>query len=304
MNFASKKLNGYYKNSEALTTREAKLLAENTRLKKRNKRLSGAMLYLVGHIEKRLPFFNNQTSPAANVKLSSPPKKESIASKPTPQKTRKKIIGTTWTPENLNQVPQKPRRKDPLSMQQIFADKKRAKDELRRSEIDAAEVVIVDEAVSKPSLYERSQAAKEDTIAPDTEENPTDHNRRNDTIEQEADEVLIATAEPPTEDLTPNLAPEEMNILAAPTKDKKQDIFYPQPSEILTEREPERTTARDASNAYKAIAVAAKPVPKTEILSSADLDEIAEDEAIAEQVAQQNEVMRAAMLRRVNRLRW
>ena len=95
-----------------------------------------------------------------------------------------------------------------------------------------------------------------------------------------------------------------MNILAAPTKDKKQDIFYPQPSEILTEREPERTTARDASNAYKAIAVAAKPVPKTEILSSADLDEIAEDEAIAEQVAQQNEVMRAAMLRRVNRLRW
>ena len=303
MNFASKKLNGYYKNSEALSTREAKLLAENTRLKKRNKRLSGAMLYLVGHIEKRLPFFNNQASSAAKAKLELSPQKESVAPKTPVQKTKKKIIGKTWTPENLNQAPQKTRRKDPLSMQQIFADKKRARDELRLNDIDSSEVVMVEDAASKPSLYERSQAAKEDpTPSPAQETKPHDHTKE--TAEQEAEEVLVATAEPQADDLTPDLAPEEMNILAAPTKDKKQDIFHPQPSEMLTEREPEKTTARDASNAYMAIAIAAKPVPKAEILSSTDLDEIAADEAIAEQVAQQNEVMRAAMLRRVNRLRW
>lgn len=303
MNFASKKLNGYYKNSEALSTREAKLLAENTRLKKRNKRLSGAMLYLVGHIEKRLPFFNNQTSPATKVKLSPPPQKESVAPKAPLQKTKKKIVGKTWAPQNLNQAPQKPRRKDPLSMQQIFADKKRARDELQQSDIDGSEVVIVEDAANKPSLYERSQAAKADTTAPVAQET-IPHTPPNEAVELEAEEILVATAEPQTGDLTPDLAPEEMNILAAPTKDKKQDIFHPQPSEMLTERKPEKTTARDAANAYMAISVAAKPVPKAEILSNADLDEIAADESIAEQVAQQNEVMRAAMLRRVNRLRW
>ncbi len=294
MNFASKKLNGYYKNSEALTTRERKLLAENTRLKKRNKRLSGAMLYLVGHIEKRLPFFTSQESPTPKIELSPAPQKESAAKKAPPQKTKKKIIGKTWTPENLNQAPQKSRNKDPLSMQQIFADKKRARDEQRQSKVDATEVDIVDTAVSKPSLYERSQAVKKEIAAPEVEE----------TNIQEVEEVIIASAEPIHDDVTPHLAPEEMNILAAPTKDKKQDVFHPQPSEMYTERAPEKKTARDASNAYMAISVAAKPVPKAEILSNTDLDEIAADEAIAEQVAQQNEVMRAAMLRRVNRLRW
>ena len=183
-------------------------------------------------------------------------------------------------------------------MQQIFADKKRARDEIRQSEIDASKVEIVEEVVQKPSLYERSQAAQEDTEAPAVK------TRINDEADKPQTEEIRVTADPPTDDLTPDLAPEEMNILAAPTKDKKQETIHPQPPEILTERELEKTTARDASNAYMAIAVAAQPVPKAEILSNTDLDRIAEDAAIAEQVAQQNEVMRAAMLRRVNRLRW
>lgn len=327
MNFASKKLNGFYKDPDDLTVREQRLIAENKRLTKRNKRLSGAMVYLVGHIEKRLPFFNSKLKKSEKSTPSLPltdptaaPKKASPVQATAPKPARKKIIGQAWTPENLNSAstpsPKQPRRKDPLSMQQIFADKKRERENLAQADTDISEVVFVDRPSEKPiekrtdkkPLYDRAQAAKE-TIIPQTPKEPeiladsVDDDQPSQ-IEETPVETVVVTTDETEATLTPELAPEEMNILAAPTRDKKQDVFQPQPSELITDRQDKKTSARDASLAYMAVAVAAKPVPTTEILTDDDTNEMNEHDIIADQVARQNDVMRAAMLRRVNRLRW
>ncbi|MEH6475997.1 MAG: hypothetical protein V7727_09925, partial [Sneathiella sp.] len=116
----------------------------------------------------------------------------------------------------------------------------------------------------------------------------------------EAEEISDDT----NSDLTPNLAPEEVSLLAAPIKDRKMDIIHPHPSEVIGEQDGLKTSAKEASMAYLAVSVAAKPVPKSDVITVLDDNEIAEADLLEKQVAQQNEMMRAAMLRRVNRLRW
>ncbi|WP_025897917.1 hypothetical protein [Sneathiella glossodoripedis] len=315
MNFASKKLNGFYKEPENLTDREKRLIAENQRLKKRNKRLSGAMLYLVTHVEKRLPFFNAgikaakeakqrlKTTPIENVK---PPETEQVRPK---KPARKKIVGEAWTPENLNNTT---RRKDPPSMQQILASKKRDR-EPSEDDTDISNVVFVDpketlpaqETTKKTPLYERAQAAREATAPDDTdaveETLPTEEISSEVSI---ATEETVATSSNDPTLLTPDLAPEEMNILAAPTRDKAQDIFHPQPSELMEGSDDIKPSAKEASRAYMAVSVAATPVPNINRVEKEEVSELDEDDLIIDQVARQNEVLRAAMLRRVNRLRW
>ena len=327
MNFAGNKLNGFYKETNDLSVRERKLIAENKRLKKRNRRLSGAMVYLVGHIEKRLPFFNSKlkdsqksTPPLPISDPASPKKKQSLPKTPSPKQVSRKIIGQAWTPENLNRAtpntPNQSRRKDPLSMQQIFADKKRERDDRAETDVDISEVVFDDKSLAqntevqgdKTPLYDRAQAAKEASTEDQTEQSdaPSTSAQNNPPTPETKETIEIAQLVPDDADtdLTPALAPEEVNILAAPTRDKKQDVFQPQPSEVITDREVKKTSAREASLAYMAVSVAAKPVPTTEILTDDDISGMDENEIIADQVAHQNDVMRAAMLRRVNRLRW
>ncbi len=310
MNFASKKLNGFYKDSD-LTDREKRLIAENSRLKKRNKRLNGAMLFLVNHVEKRLPFFNARVreANAAKEKVAQKVAPNRITPSPKPQKERKQIIGEAWTPENLNRTKQ-PRRKDPLSMQQIFAEKKREREE-SADDTDISNVVFVDQptepktndaTLKKAPLYERSKAEKEEAETSEATQNNVTK------LEQEiAESVEVVTVTPAAKedtDLTPDLAPEEVNILAAPTREKKQDVFHPQPAELLNERKDRKPSAEEASRAYMAVSVASTPVPKTEVLDKQEVSDMDGKDIIADQVARENEVLRAAMLRRVNRLRW
>jgi len=305
MNFASKKLNKFHTGSGSLTAREKYLIAENGKLKKRNKRLSSAMLFLVGAVEKRLPFFNSKlrANDASNMppKSTLPKNKADDEARPlTPRKEltkrtlpvraqpkKRKIVGEAWQPENLNipepLKPKQPRRKDPLSMQQIFAAKK-----LNQNNRETP----VPESVKRPTLPESPPAGDAEPM-----EVPS--------LDLKPDEIFTAEE---VIAITPDLAPHEVSILAAPTKDqekeKRLDVFHPQPSEIMTDREDKKTTARDASLAYLAVSVAAKPVPKTEVLTDLDDSDIIDNESLEKQVAQQNEMMRAAMLRRVNRLRW
>lgn len=294
MNFAGKNLNRFLDSSE-LTAREKRLLAENKRLKKRNKRLSSAMVFLVTHVEKRLPFFNAAAKAQETPPLSSP-EAPKAAPTPRPPKRKKKIIGEAWQPEKLEAHIKKadekrPRRKDPLSMHQIFADKKKEKTETGE---ETSPVVPFPSNDIEPAVIENAPQEQE-PIEIYEEDLP------------EETEVIVLSAEPADEDgITPELAPEEMNILAAPTKEKHQDVFHPQPSEILTEREEKQTSAQEASMAYMAVSAVSKPVPDqgVEILSDDDADLPREEDTISHEIAQQSEVMRAAMLRRVNRLRW
>lgn len=289
MNFAGKKLNGFYNNTGDLSVREKRLLAENRKLKKKNKRLSSAMLYLVGHIEARLPIWNTKAK-AALQKSETPspvaeekPRRKLV--KPV-QPKKKKIIGKTWKPEHLEQNiedrPQKKLRKNSLNIQQIFGDKKQLEEKLAKSVGKTSEVVkFQPPEKNEPETPQVVELSAEPEII-------------------EAEEISSDTHS----DLTPNLAPEEVSLLAAPIKDRKMDIIHPHSSEVIGEQDDLKTSAKEASMAYLAVSVAAKPVPKSDVITVLDDNEIAEADLLEKQVAQQNEMMRAAMLRRVNRLRW
>ncbi len=261
MNFASKKLTGFYANTTDISAREKALLVENRKLKKKNKRLSTAMLYLVDQIETRLPIWSGKKTektarPAA--KLVKP-----VATAP-PVAQKKKIVGTTWKPEKIDYTPglspSEQRRSEPLSMQQIFAGKKKAKEKTVEK--------VTPEIQNSPS---RSPAPKPQIVA-------------------------HPVIQPATNELSPDLAPEEVSLLAIPKKDTSKETPLPPSSETLVEREPKKTSAHEASSAYLAVSIASSPVPEAE--------EVEDSNDIESQVALQNEMMREAMLRRVNRLRW
>ena len=285
MNFAGKKLNGFYNNTGTVSAREKHLIAENKKLKRKNKRLSSAMLYLVGHIETRLPFWKSKSTPKKEdqkplpLTLEETPRKKPIQAK----QKKKKIIGKTWMPENLDEkrieTPKSARRNNPLSMHQIFADKKRDRIEAASREPEVVKFPTPLDAIPEPSQIPETVSEPPVLLA-----------------EEMADDDAVM--------LTPALAPDEVSLLAAPTQDKKMDVIHPQPSEIIGEHEDKKMSAKEASMAYLAVSVVAKPVPKSNILTVLDKSEIAEHDALEKQVAQQNEMMRAAMLRRVNRLRW
>ncbi|OUR75344.1 hypothetical protein A9Q83_18135 [Alphaproteobacteria bacterium 46_93_T64] len=283
MNFAGKKLNGFYKNTAAMSVREKRLLAENRKLKKKNKRLSSAMLYLVGHIETRLPLWNSNTPSKTEEEKPLPLTPQEPPRKKPVQAKKKKIIGKTWMPEKLedqiNAVPRPNRRRNPLSVPQIFAKKEPSRIETENEETEIADFPIQTADNELPS--EVIEIPPEPAVL-------------------HAEEVVEQTALT----LTPDFAPEEVDILAAPTKDKQMDIIHPHPSEIIGENEDKKTSAKEASMAYLAVSVAAQPVPKSNVVTILDDAAVKEDEILEKQVAQQNEMMRAAMLRRVNRLRW
>jgi hypothetical protein len=182
---------------------------------------------------------------------------------------------------------------------------------------DISNVVFVDKpaepktdelALKKAPLYERAKAEKEDAeteLGTETTKGIQDNLTEAQPAKPESvDVVSVAPAAIEDIDLTPDLAPEEVNILAAPTRDRKQDIFHPQPSELMGDRKDRKPSAEEASRAYMAVSVASTPVPKTEILDKDEISKMDEKDIIADQVARENEILRAAMLRRVNRLRW
>lgn len=247
MNFASKKLNGFYTSAQRIPSREEQLLAENQSLKKKNKRLSTAMIYLVDQIEVRLPLWSPKPPVVAKKKIRPP---------------EPKIIGEAKKPKKHLSIPEQNMingRSAPLSLQQIFADKKRP-------------------TASKAPPLMQSALAQEAEIP-------------------KASPLVIEAAQP-EEDVKNelNLAPEEIFLLAAPTKEKAKDPQVLNSSENLVERVAKKISAQEASLAYLAVSVAASPVPDTKELDNGDV--------IESKASMQNKIMREAMLRRVNRLRW
>ncbi len=264
MNFASKKLSEYYSGSvssadRGASDREKALLAENKKLRQRNKRLSTAMLYLVEQIEVRLPILNNWK----NRKQVLPEEKPIPA--PAIRRIKKNVIGKTWKPEKLEDTTSLRRKSTPLSMQQLFADKKHTR---------PAETEI-------PSIASLASSMNE-------EKETSSH------IDEAPIDVKTGGAAPHT----PDLAPDEMSILASPTKDKSRELTEMTPSELFVKQEQKKTSSEEASKTYMAVSMASSPVPKEEIL----LDD--REDQIEQKLIQQNNMMREAMLRRVNRLRW
>ncbi|MEH6402831.1 MAG: hypothetical protein V7750_05615 [Sneathiella sp.] len=243
MNFAGKKLNGFYTDARSDSSREEKLLAENRSLKKKNKRLSTAMIYLVDQIEVRLPLWSPK-----------PPlleRKKTLPAKPKIIGEGRKIKNSTLSGErNTDKA-----RSQPLSLQQIFADKRKT-------------------SPSKltPSLPIKTLPSEEIPIVVE----------------------ITAPAEEIGDGLS--LAPEEINLLAAPTKENAKDPELLNSSENMVERVAKKTSLREASLTYMAVSVAASPVP--------DSSELEEDFPEESKISVHNKVMREAMLRRVNRLRW
>ncbi len=254
MNFASKKLSEYYSTTASISDREKALLAENKKLRQKNKRLSTAMLYLVDQIEIRLPFWNARK------------KKETEAEKPIPapaiKRVKKNVIGKVWKPEKLGPPGQMKKHSAPLSMHQLFAEKKNIRPETPK-----------EKPISVENLAEEPQI---ETVLP---------------------EQTVKVAETTERPQTPELAPEEMNLLASPTKDKAKELTSMSPAELFIKPEQKKTSLQEASQTYMAVSMASSPVP------SAD-EQLDDEEKIEQQLVQQNNMMREAMLRRVNRLRW
>ncbi|GEM_PF-2853605 len=267
MNFASKKLSEYYSGSvspadRGASDREKALLAENKKLRQRNKRLSTAMLYLVEQIEVRLPILNSRKNRKQNL-----PEEKPIPA-PAIKRIKKNIIGKTWKPEKLEDTTSLRKKSTPLSMQQLFADKKHTRP-------------VESEAPSMASLASPVTAEKE--TPPRVEEAQ---------LEEQANGAAPHT---------PDLAPDEMSILASPTKDKSRELTQMTPSELFIKQEQKKTSSEEASKTYMAVSIASSPVPKEEVLLD-DMDD--PEDQIEQKLIQQNNMMREAMLRRVNRLRW
>ncbi|MBE7635350.1 hypothetical protein GUA87_00715 [Sneathiella sp. P13V-1] len=310
MNFAGRKLKYKDDIAEDLTPREKRLLAENQKLKKKNKRLSSAMLFLVDHIEAKLPFLNRATPAPTTVAVKEPaikeakvtplpPKKVPLAERvekaqpkqfkkvPPPPPKKPKIVGKAWQPERLDEPAQPVKMKKPtrpLSMHQIFEEKKKEREE----SVAAKEAIKPQETVQPTEISEDLKPATQTSTAPETKE-------------------VIASTEVEVVSHTPELEPDEMDILAAP-RDKKSERSLAS-SEYLPERKEKKTSAEEASLAYLAVSSVSKPVPELTRLSDEDSDDLIIDHdeqnniAVA-QAAQQNSMIREAMLRRVNRLRW
>ncbi|MBO6825325.1 MAG: hypothetical protein JJ879_03925 [Sneathiella sp.] len=309
MNFAGRKFKYVNNTAEDLTPREKRLLAENNKLKKRNKRLSTAMLFLVDQVEARLPFLNGPTPAKTTKTPSNAPyqpngdsKKPSLAErvesrseaaqspktpaeKPAPVASRRpkevkpQIIGTAWTPEKLEparKAPAEPKPTRPLSIQEVFAEKKKDRDGAEQ----------IDDGVTIPEIPEAAAPPP-----PDATESALEP----------------AQAEPQADaPHTPDLAPEEMDILAAPTRDKETNTGIAS-SELIKARKEETKSAAEASMAYRAVSTVSRPVPEDDLKLVEDSDDVIIDQkdtpTLAARAAQHN-VMREAMLRRVNRLRW
>lgn len=268
MNFAGKKLNGYYSDASDISAREKVLLAENKKLKSKNKRLSTAMLYLVDQIEIRLPFWTSKKSkPTAPASVAAQP-----APTPMPKPVKRKIVGKAWMPEKIDYTPgvpiATPRRNRPLNIHEIFSKRNQ----------------------------EKAPALKTDTLkTPQSMKvDPTEKEELEIELEQEA--IQKKTSPQPSNGLSPDLAPEEVNLLAAPKKDNYREITERLSSEQLIEREEKKTSAKEASLTYLAVSMASSPVPEHK--------ELNDENTIEHQVAVQSDIMREAMLRRVNRLRW
>ncbi len=87
----------------------------------------------------------------------------------------------------------------------------------------------------------------------------------------------------------PKLEPHEIDILRSPTQEKKTSKSEKSGDENDVPREAEKTSAQQAAEAYEAVAVVSTPVPEENILKNGVVDD---------------DPYRAAMRRRVNRLRW
>jgi len=247
MNFAGKNLKGFYSNAREISSREEELLAENRSLKKKNKRLSTAMVYLVDQIEVRLPLWAPKP-PVVEKKKARKPEPKIIG------EDRKPKIRTPLADRNSKNL-----RSQPLSLQQIFSDKKKS----------IAAKTPLDLPLTPPQETELSQATP----------------------------VIVEIVEPTDE--TKNglsLAPEEISLLAAPTKENPKDPKILNSSENMVERVAKKTSLKEASLTYMAVSVAASPVPNTK--------EVEDDSPAASKASVQNKIMKEAMLRRVNRLRW
>ncbi|MBL4740373.1 MAG: hypothetical protein JKY12_05230 [Sneathiella sp.] len=245
MNFAGKKLNRYYTEAREISAREEKLLAENRSLKKKNKRLSTAMIYLVDQIEVRLPLW-----------VPKPP----VAEKKKTPAPEPKIIGEARKPRSQPPLAD-PRpnkiQSQPLSLQRIFTDKKKTK------------------ASKTPFVSPPTQKAEPVQVSP----------------------VIVEIAEPAEvikNDLS--LEPEEIILLAAPTKENAKEPEILNSSENIVERVAKKTSLKEASLTYMAVSVAASPVPNTK--------ELEDDDPTESKESMHNKIMKEAMLRRVNRLRW
>lgn len=255
MNFAGKKLGDHYKGSAKMSDRERALLAENTKLKKRNKRLSTAMLYLVKQVEVRLPLLSK--------KKQEKPKVEPIRSL-SPQRLKKNVIGKTWKPEKLDSISPVKKHAAPLTMQQIFAKKPAPETEPEKAEAVPQQEMAVPSTIQEPE-------ARALEISNELDIPPISH--------------------------TPDLAPEEMTLLASPTKDNTKELTHLMPNELFTKREDKKISSQEASQTYRAVSIASAPVPEID-----DLEQAVEEEE--QKLVRQNNMMREAMLRRVNRLRW
>jgi len=255
MNFAGKKLGDHYKGSTKMSDRERALLAENTKLKKRNKRLSTAMLYLVKQVEVRLPLLGK--------KKQEEPKVEPIRSL-SPQRLKKNVVGKTWKPEKLDPISSVKKHAAPLTMQQIFAKKPTPEIEPEKTEAVPQQEMAVPSTIQEPE-------ARALEISNELDIPPISH--------------------------TPDLAPEEMTLLASPTKDNTKELTHLMPNELFTKREDKKISSQEASQTYRAVSIASAPVPEID-----DLEQAVEEEE--QKLVRQNNMMREAMLRRVNRLRW
>ncbi|MBL4906198.1 MAG: hypothetical protein JKX94_02000, partial [Sneathiella sp.] len=158
-------------------------------------------------------------------------------------------------------VPPKERKHSrPLSIQQIFAAKKKDK--------------------SSTTEYVPSEVQQPPPVTDATK----------------TQNLEISDSQTVSSELSPDLIPEEISLLATPKKDSSNDAPQSVASQTLVKRDAKKTSAQEASLTYLAVSIASSPVPKVE-----DVDE---NGTIENQVAHKNNMMREAMLRRVNRLRW
>ncbi|GLQ05519.1 hypothetical protein [Sneathiella chinensis] len=259
MNFTSKKPEQYILDSPDLSEREKSLIAENRKLRRKNKRLSQAMLYLVDQIEVKFNALNRayptpaptaqEPAPAPIATPAPAPVKQAVpAPKPASRKPRPKVSGTLWQPEKL--IHSRPVRKTPTP---------ETAHPLEEPEILMARGIVTPEPV------------------------------------QEA----APPAPAPSSAMThgPDLAPEEVSLLSSPRENRKP-LPLRDSAGHLVKREAKKTSAEEASNTYLSVSLASRPTPDI------DIPEPPRKTPPSDLPQPQESGHRAAMMRRVNRLRW
>lgn len=245
-----------FSQAQIVSARERALLAENQLLRNRNKRLKEAMLTLVERIEMQLPYLKESEASASRAKAAedAKPRREEDAFR-----AREKTYRT---------------RGHTSSRAQDEAFRERA----RRYRRPTPKMEVY-ETFEEPITF--GEPAPEMHLGSDT--GAAHHHAGN-----------AAYAAARDYHISPDLAPEEIDILKSPTHER------------IRRRPPSRETVEvvDLHPAQHADAGAERYEPGEMLASDIPAFTFAEDEPVVDIEFERKESLRAAMRHRANRLRW